>query len=656
MLEYLRKKSGGIFSIIIIGAIALVFIFWGIGGQNSGSVDDIRINDQPVSVNALAEMQERVLNQLRQQNPTLTPAEELNARRQALGYLVERQNLLDLAVKTKRTTSVEEINKSIKSNPSFQIDGRFSFKVYEELVPRAYNRSLAAFEANLAQDLLVNQTVSWIEDLAYTPTGAVVDDFHFSDDQLALAYVFFPVSSFLAEQNPSQDALSAYYEVNKETWRVPAEVKIDYVEVNISDFVDQVEVTEADLDDAYIEEGASLTTLEGAEVRHILFRFPSLTPSPEEKLESLQLANAALARAAGEDFATLAAELSQDSASAANGGSLGTMRRGETLPAFEEAVFGLGKDSPGTVVGPVETLFGYHLIKVDSYNPGHTKTRQEAAAELTTVVQRRKARRLAVNRIEDLLEALPTTPSPTNLKDTASSLGLEVKESDFFSANWGAPDFLADNTKYILAAVDTPVGQVGDPVDTPDHLVVYLTTEKKDSFIPPLTDENVREKVASAWKQESALKAAKDAAAKVLWGAADQWTAETLENLPEGTDIGQTALFARMKFYEAGAYLTNSDPQDFLSQYFILAKIGDQVTAPIKVDSPDNPGYLILKVSQIQPAAETELATAQLKDRQKTARASLANSAYQYWSETRRNSARVQLPPAIEAMFVEENF
>ena len=77
----------------------------------------------------------------------------------------------------------------------------------------------------------------------------------------------------------------------------------------------------------------------------------------------------------GGDFAQLAQEFSQDPGSAENGGDLGCLGRGETVPDFEEAVFGAER---GEIVGPVETEFGYHLIEV-------TDVREEATQPLSEV-------------------------------------------------------------------------------------------------------------------------------------------------------------------------------------------------------------------------------------------------------------------------------
>src|SRR6185436_19391969 len=65
---------------------------------------------------------------------------------------------------------------------------------------------------------------------------------------------------------------------------------------------------------------------------------------------------------AGEDFAKLAREMSEDTATAPNGGELGLVGPGEMVPPFEQAAFALKKGE--VTSSPVRTTFGYHAIKV----------------------------------------------------------------------------------------------------------------------------------------------------------------------------------------------------------------------------------------------------------------------------------------------------
>ena len=123
---------------------------------------------------------------------------------------------------------------------------------------------------------------------------------------------------------------------------------------------------------------AQFTTPETRCTRHILFN-----KDQKEKAEEVkgQLQN-------GGDFAALAKEYSQDPGSAEQGGDLGCIGKGETVPNFEEAVFNAKQ---GEIVGPVETEFGYHLIEVTDIREESTQPLSEVEAQirdqLTTDVQ-----------------------------------------------------------------------------------------------------------------------------------------------------------------------------------------------------------------------------------------------------------------------------
>ncbi len=64
---------------------------------------------------------------------------------------------------------------------------------------------------------------------------------------------------------------------------------------------------------------------------------------------------------AGEDFAKLATEYSGDPGSAAKGGDLGYFGKGKMVPEFEKAAFDA---KVGDIVGPVKSVYGYHIIKI----------------------------------------------------------------------------------------------------------------------------------------------------------------------------------------------------------------------------------------------------------------------------------------------------
>ena len=105
-------------------------------------------------------------------------------------------------------------------------------------------------------------------------------------------------------------------------------------------------------------------------VRHILFN-----KDQQQKAEDVkaQLQD-------GGDFAALAEKNSQDPGSAENGGDLGCLGKGETVPPFEEAAFAA---ETGEIVGPVETEFGYHVIEVTEIREEQTQPLSEVETQIT---------------------------------------------------------------------------------------------------------------------------------------------------------------------------------------------------------------------------------------------------------------------------------
>jgi peptidyl-prolyl cis-trans isomerase C len=114
---------------------------------------------------------------------------------------------------------------------------------------------------------------------------------------------------------------------------------------------------------------AQFTTPETRCTRHILFNKDQKAKAEEVKGQLQD----------GGDFAQLAREFSQDPGSAEQGGDLGCLGRGETVPNFEEAVFGAGQ---GEIVGPVETEFGYHIIEVTDIQEEATQPLSEVEAQI----------------------------------------------------------------------------------------------------------------------------------------------------------------------------------------------------------------------------------------------------------------------------------
>lgn len=108
----------------------------------------------------------------------------------------------------------------------------------------------------------------------------------------------------------------------------------------------------------------------------------------------------------GESFDVLAQKMSDDPGSKVNGGDLGFFGRGSMVPEFEEAAFNTKK---GEISEPVQTQFGWHLIKVtDSKAPGLTPL-AEVREEIITKAQAENQQTEVENILANLKKKFPVT-------------------------------------------------------------------------------------------------------------------------------------------------------------------------------------------------------------------------------------------------------
>jgi peptidyl-prolyl cis-trans isomerase C len=164
--------------------------------------------------------------------------------------------------------------------------------------------------------------------------------------------------------------------------------------------------SEEDLKKYYEEHKAEF---EQVHARHILIRFQG-SPLPikagqkdltdAEALAKMQALRQKIQ--GGEDFAKVAAQESDDTGSATNGGDLGTFRHGQMVPSFEQVAFAL---KPGELSEPVKTQFGYHLIKLESKD---SKSFEEVRPDL----ERQLGPLQAQKAVDDLLKKTPAAFDP----------------------------------------------------------------------------------------------------------------------------------------------------------------------------------------------------------------------------------------------------
>jgi len=151
----------------------------------------------------------------------------------------------------------------------------------------------------------------------------------------------------------------------------------------------------------YQENSASFQIPENVSASHILLAFTPDDTDETKAQKKKELEDVRTALLAGGDFAAVAAEKS-DCPSKQQGGSLGTFARGQMVPEFEEAAF---SQTLGEIGDVVETLFGYHLIKVTERQQASVRPLAEVKDQLQQYLSGQKKQKAMLAYIEELKAA-----------------------------------------------------------------------------------------------------------------------------------------------------------------------------------------------------------------------------------------------------------
>ena len=164
-----------------------------------------------------------------------------------------------------------------------------------------------------------------------------------------------------------------------------------------NDITEGITVDDAAVEAFYNENLEQMAVPERVHARHILVKFEAGNDASRAAAEK-KLADLEAQVEAGESFALLAIEHSEGP-SGQKGGDLGYFERGQMVKEFDDAAFGA---EPGSIVGPVETQFGLHLIKVEEHTAPSTVPLTEVEPKIREYLAQQKLYSTVEQLIEDL--------------------------------------------------------------------------------------------------------------------------------------------------------------------------------------------------------------------------------------------------------------
>jgi peptidyl-prolyl cis-trans isomerase D len=381
MLDVLRSNAKSALTWIIVVGIVVVFaINFGPGSLSKGSFGGdtslyaAKVNGKTIPASEWERQYRQLFNLFRQQageSFSRELAEQLGLPRQAMEQIVDRELVVQEAKRRGVAVSGIELSRYVHAMPSFQENGRYDHDLYLEFARASYG-SAAKFETALREDLLYQKMMTALRETVKVPADEVHTAWEAEADRVALTFVRFPLAAAEAEAGK------------------PTEAEAKALAAKDPERIEKF----------YEENRARYEQKRKVRVRHVLARVP---PGGDEAAARKRVEEAAARVKKGEDFAKVAAALSEDENTKGRGGELGFVSEGLFDEAFARAALAL---EAGQVSEPVRTPSGWHLVKADEVVPARSVSLEDARLDIATgLLVKERARKLADGRARAALEA-----------------------------------------------------------------------------------------------------------------------------------------------------------------------------------------------------------------------------------------------------------
>jgi len=513
MLERIREGSQGLVAKSILVLVILTFALAGIGSYLGGStqVDAVVVNGQSISKaefdnefdkeTANLERQYGEMFKIIANNPTYMES----VRSGVLDRLIAKELIIQAANDMDLRVGDEEIKTTIRNMKEFQVDGQFDNNRYLTLVRSAGYR-VDQFKELLRVDLTRTQLMSALLDTNFVLNNEAKRITSLEQQLRDIRYIDVKVSDFVKDAVVTDTEVSDYYDVNSGQFTTQEQLSIEYLELKVSDLISRVSVEEEKITEQYNSTITQYQTPERRRVSHILFEFG------EDEAAAKLKADAALVRVkAGEDFAVLAKELSEDTFSGEDGGDLDWMTNDNADDVFTTAIFNLGSDATSDII---RTDSGFHIAKITAFEASATIPLEEVHDEIKQELLTEAAKELYYELQQQLTDLAFAVPE--NLSEAAFAIESNVKESGLFtrgtvpvSINFPSVIEAAFSEQVLEDNVNSDVIEI-----TPDHLMVV----RKKEYIPSTTKalSEVKAEILTTLKQQKATDLAKEKAQEYL--------------------------------------------------------------------------------------------------------------------------------------------
>ncbi len=504
----------------------------------------------------------------------------------ALDQMILQDALITQAHKMGLTVSDSELVASLRQIPYLYQNGQFiGMAEYENLIQQETGMAVPQFEAQMRNTILIRKLRETVTDDVQVTPEEVHEAYLRRNEKAKINYVVFEPNQFVNAVKVTPQALETYFLQNRLRYKMPEQRKVKYVLIPPDKVRAQVKITDADLEQYYNQHLSEYRVPDRVKVAHILFKTTGETP--QQEAQTRETAEKVLNQIkGGANFADMAKKYSQDTGSAANGGEIGWIERGQTVKAFEDAAFSM---KPGEISNLIKTPYGFHIIKVEDRQVAHLKSFAEVKDSIQQTLEKQALEQAQQNLANQIEQALKDHPD--HFDAIAQQNGLQTGETPLFAYNQAVPD-LGNNESFENLAFQLPLDGIGEPITVPKGVAIIQVTQIVPEHLPNL--DEVKQRVEQDYRTDQskilAAEKARQFAAQIKNGNFSKIAQA------DGYKVKQSQEFTEQD------QLQDMIPGSALASAFTLQP--GQTSDPISVGST----YVVFQVVSHTPATESDFA------------------------------------------------
>jgi peptidyl-prolyl cis-trans isomerase D len=405
---------------------------------------------------------------------------------QAGQSLIQQHILIEEARRLGITASDDDVRRFLHTGQLGQVlfpDGQYIGDArYAELISDQLQMTVEKFESEIKQQIMADRLRDLITGGIIVSDAEVRDADLKQDTKIKFQYAVLSADDLRKTINPTDTELETFYKQNAAKYKDadPEARKIQYVNITDTDIPGgKPQIAQAEIQQYYNQNQQQYHVDPQAKVRHILI---SVDPNGGPNADATAKAKAQgildqLRKDNGKDFADLAKKNSDDPGSKDQGGELGWIKHGVTVPEFDQTAFA---QQPGQISGLVRTRFGYHIIQTEAKEDAHTKSLDEVKQSIVdTLTKQREAQA-----VQAFADQLATEAQKSSLAQAAQAHHVPVMTSDSVAANATLPG-MSDSSKLLSAAFSTKPGTPAQVASTGDNTFgVFQVTDVMPAHTP----------------------------------------------------------------------------------------------------------------------------------------------------------------------------